>query len=87
MINILKQLGLVAAIITILGVLGAAVNSLALWGWLTSFFVLIRHLFALIDWVWPIDTMIILIGLGFFVLSALWGFKAVMWVIHWFKKY
>jgi len=87
MINILKNLGLVAGVVSILGILGEAINGLVPWTWLTNFFVIIRHLLALIDWLMPTDTMITLIGISFTILSALWGFKAVMWVIHWFKKY
>lgn len=82
--KILVKLGLFAAILTVLYTIGAAINALVPWQWLTSFFVIMRHFMAMFNWLIDIDTLLTIIGLGFTLKLAVWTYRLSMRVIAYF---
>lgn len=84
-IKILKNVGLIGLIIGGLSVLGNVINSIIPWGWLTNFFIIIRNLLALIDYFIDTNTLITLIGLRLSIEIAYWSYKAIIWVVSFFK--
>lgn len=69
MIKFLKNTALISAILLALRGLGGVVNNLAIWDYLTQFFVLIRKVVAPLDFIWSFDTSfeIITIILGILI--------------------
>lgn len=87
MLNILKQIGLVSATITILEVIGIAINTYVPWNWLTYLFVIMRKLLPLVDFMIDTNTLLAALGIMLTVQVALWAFKGSNLIIDWLKKY
>jgi len=86
-INILKQVGLISLTITAMGTVGVVLNNFIPWVWLTNFFIIMRHLLPLIDFMFDTTTLLTLLGIMLTVQIALWAWKGSNLVIDWFKKY
>jgi len=86
-IKIGKDIVLVGLVVGLLVVLGNTIAILLNWDWLTYFFVLIRNLLLMIDWVIPTDTLLTLVGISFTIQVALWAYKATWWLIRWFRNH
>lgn len=82
-----KNIILIGLLVGVLVVLGNAIAILIDWNWLTYFFVIIRQLLTLIDWLFPTSVLITLMGITFGVHLALWGYKATWFVIRWFREH
>lgn len=69
MIKFLKNTALISVILLALRGLGGVVNNLAIWDYLTQFFVLIRKVVSPLDFLWSFDTSfeIITIILGILI--------------------
>lgn len=86
MINILKNIGLFALVITGLSALGWGINALIPWQWLTYIFTIIRNLIDLLNFIWDIQTMWTLIGKVIAILILYWIFRATMTGIRFFRE-
>jgi len=86
MINILKNIGIVGVMMAALSVLGLAINQLVPWSWLTNFFVIIRYFSILFDWIWDVPTMYVLLTIAFSLQITVWGFKASIAAVNYFKN-
>lgn len=82
--KVLVKLGLFTLILTVLYTLGAAMNALVPWGWLVSFFVILRQFLALLNWIIDIDTLVIIVGLSFTFQLSLWTYRLSVRVIQYF---
>jgi len=58
------RFGLFTATLSALFILGAVVNSIVPWIWLTNFFVIMRRLLSVFNWILAIDQLIIILGLS-----------------------
>jgi len=85
--NNLKAIASITLVIAALGSIGATVNSMVPWHWLTSMFVLIRKLLLMMDFMVDTETLIIIMGITISLEMAFWAFKGTMWVVKWFKMY
>lgn len=70
-----------------LATFGAFVNGFIVWSWLTYFFVIIRYLLGLFNFLIDVPTLLLLVGYGIYILGAYWIFKGVFLVINWVKNY
>lgn len=85
MINIVKQIALVSLVVLILTLLGAVIDAIIPWSWLTYFFTIIRNGVGIIDFMWDTDTMFTLIALSLSIVISVWAFKAGLLAISYFK--
>lgn len=86
-LNFIKHNSLILLTIAGLGVLGTAVNNLVPWQYLTYFFVILRHLINLIDFIIPTNHLIAAMGAGLAVAMALWSYKGYIWIVEWYKNH
>lgn len=84
-IKTLKTLAIIGIIISGLTILGATINEIVPWIWLTNFFIIIKFLIRIFDFMIDTDTLITLIGLILTIDAAYWVFKGVMLIIHYFR--
>jgi len=66
---------------------GAVLNSFLPWSFLTSFFVILRNVISLVDFMIDTTTLFTLVGVGILVLGAYYLFKAGFLVINWIKGF
>jgi hypothetical protein len=85
-IDNLKSIMLISAVIAGLGVLGAFINSYIPWIYLTYTFGIMRKLVSMLDFLVDTNTLFALFGVWLGIFGALWTFKGIMFVIKWFKK-
>jgi len=83
----IKAIISITLVIAALGTIGAVLNSLIVWSWLKYFFVILRVLLDMIDFMVDTDALLILTTISLSILTTLWAFKGVMWVIKWFNQY
>jgi len=81
----LKGIALMTILLTGLWGLGVVINNTLVWQWLTDFFTILRRFASGIDFFWDTDTMFTLIGVALGIQVAYWGFKAYLWIIHYFR--
>jgi len=86
-LNFIKNNSLILLTITGIVALGTALNNLVPWQYLTYFFVILRHLIQLIDFIIPANQLIAVIGAGLSVALALWSYKGYIWIIEWYKNH
>lgn len=84
-LNFIKHNSLILLTIAGLGVLGTAVNNLVPWQYLTYFFVILRHLIKLIDFIIPNNHLIAAMTAGLAAAMALWSYKGYIWIVEWYK--
>lgn len=84
LVKILRVLGIITLGIAALSILGAAVNAIIPWQWITDFFSIIKHFANIADFMWDTTTLFILISLSLSILIAYWLFKGTMAVIRYF---
>lgn len=85
-IKILKDIGLITALILALGFLGTTINDLIQWGWLIDFFSIIKNVLKNIDFIIDTNTLTTLIGLSLYITIGYWTFRATLIIIHWFRN-
>jgi len=85
-IKLLKDVGLIALAITILGVIGASINSMIPWGWLTYGFVILRTTAELFDVIIDLDVLYQTTGLIITAWVLYWVWYASYLVIKWYKQ-
>lgn len=86
LITILKKVGLIGSILTALTLLGSSLNVLIPWDWLTYFFVIIRSLVYLFDFMNDTGTMLTIFGLWLSVSIAVWVFRSRFVIIRYLKN-
>lgn len=64
LLKYLIRVGMFTAVLAALYGVGAVVNALVPWTWLTNIFVIFRHLVALLNWFLDVNTLLALIGLS-----------------------
>lgn len=84
LINILKRIGLLAAILLALRALGYVVDTLVPWQYLTDFFSLLKVVIAPFDFLIDTTTLFLILSLVLLFYVAFWVYKATLWVIHFF---
>lgn len=84
-IKILKDQALAIAIIGGMIVLGSLVNKIIVWQWLTNFFIIIRHVVLLFNFIFDIPQLWTSVGYGIFLLTGLYALKGIIFIIKWFK--
>ena len=84
-INVFIKVGIFSGILTVLYVLGVAINGVFPWSYLTIFFTLIRQMLLLMSWLIDTDTLLLLVGLSFGVRVAYWSYTMAMKVLHNFR--
>lgn len=86
LLDILKKLVILAAIITALIILGNAIANYLPWIWLTYFFVIIRHLANLFGFLYDLPTMWTLVGWSYILLGIYYVFNASIIIIKHISK-
>jgi len=87
LIKIAKSVGLIPLVILGLVGLGAAINAVVPWYWLTYFFVILRHNTELVSFfidpavLWP------LVGISLGLEAAYWTYRGVMTGVMWFRHH
>lgn len=84
-IKILKDQALTMAIIGGMIILGGLVNKIIIWQWLTNFFIIIRHVVLLFNFMFDIPQLWTSVGYGLFLLTGLYTLKGLILIIKWFK--
>lgn len=82
MISLFKNFALLSVITAVLYGLGAAVDNLLPWSWLTVFFALVRDLVMIFDFLWDTDTLFSIISISLMIETFFWTLKGFMVVIH-----
>ena len=85
MINFLKNIGLASLIISGLTMLGLAVNSIPIWGWVTNIFVVIRVIIEPVGAFWHMTSLLEVIGYAITLFLAYWVFQAYLVVNSMFR--
>ena len=86
LISILKKIAIFPIILVALTTLGAAINAVVPWDYLTIFFGIIRRFVLVFDFTWDTITMLLLVGLAFSVEVSYWAFRALLLIAHLFIK-
>lgn len=68
----------VILIVSGLTALGAIINKLVNWNYLTQSFIILRQTAGYIDFIWDTETMFTVIGLSLSLLSAFYTFKIIL---------
>jgi len=84
-INVFIKVGIFSGIITVLYVLGVAINNIFPWNYLTLFFTVIRQMLNLVSWLIDTDTLLLLVGLSFGVKIAFWSYTMAVRVLSHFR--
>lgn len=84
-LNALKIIILIGTLVVGLSVLGAYINGLEIWNWLTIFFSLIYQLLYFLNFMWDIPTTWTVLGVSLGVWAAVWTLKGVLWAIRWWQ--
>lgn len=66
---------------------GMVLNTYLPWSFLTDFFIILRNVVSLVDFMIDTDTLFNLVGIGILVLSAYYLFKAGFLIINWIKRF
>lgn len=85
-LDILKKLVLIGAIIAGLIILGNAIANYLPWLWLTYFFVIIRHLANLFGSFYDLPTLWTLVGWSYILLGIYFIFDATIILINKMEK-
>lgn len=85
-VNILKNIGLFALVVSALGVLGWGLNAIIPWGWLTIIFAIAYKLLNLISFMWDIETLWQVLGYALNIMIIYWLFRATMTAIRFFQN-
>lgn len=86
LIKLLKDIGLLSLAIIALGLVGAALNALIPWIWLTYFFVIIRTSAELFGFMIDLPTLYTTTGLLLTAYGFYWVWRASFLVIKWYKN-
>jgi len=86
MINLFKQIGVAGLVVAGLLALGATLNAIIPWEWLTYFFALIRAVVRPLAFIWDFDSLFEVFGYVLSVLIGIWSFKAVLVVRNFFDN-
>lgn len=84
MVSVLKNVAIVAVLISGLGTLGLTINAIVPWEWLTNFFVLIRYFANLFAWIWDVQTTFTLLASALSIQVAIWILKGSLTIINYF---
>lgn len=82
----IKQAILIGVIIGALIGFGNRIAQNVVWVWLTKFFILIREILEMIDFIIDTDTLILLLGITLAIEMAVWTFRAILYLVHFFKE-
>lgn len=82
----IKQAILIGVIIGALIGFGNRMARNVVWVWLTKFFILIREILEMIDFIVDTDTLILLLGITLTIELAVWTFRAILYLVHFFKE-
>lgn len=86
LLKISDRVALMGLVLSGLLALGYALNQVIPWIWLTYFFVILRRLLLLFDFMWDTNTLITLVAISFSVQVIIWSFKATMAVVAFFNE-
>ncbi len=86
--KIIKNLGLIGAVITALIVVGNAIDYIMnpIWEHLTNFFSIARKIISLSDTFIDTGTLIVIIGITLSLMVSFWTFRMIMWAVGFFKN-
>lgn len=84
-IKILKDIGLIALIIGILAVIGASIDNLIPWIWLTHFFTIVRSTAILFDVIIDLNALWVTTGIILSAWALYWAWFACWTVYSWYK--
>jgi len=84
--NYTKKLAIIPIVLTSLTILGAAINLVIPWSYLTIFFGIIRRFVMVFDFAWDTTTLWLLVGLYLQVEVVYWLFKATVLFVSFFVR-
>lgn len=81
MTDILKKIIIIGVVLFGMVAIGSALNALVPWIYLGYLFSVIREFAYLFDFMWDVDTTMVLVSLSFLVEVSIWGVRSLVTLI------
>ena len=84
-IKLIIKITMLPIVLVGLGLLGAVINSLPVWSWLTYFFIIVRNTANMFSFMIDVNAALTVLGFLLIIAIARASFTATIWVIHYFR--